>query len=315
MKYLVLLCILLGLLVINGNLFKHKNKFKNHSKTKTKLMTQADELFDLKKEAFCDQNNLGMFRFNLRSFGKITLDAFNRKVANDEASWCFDALDPLMSKIFNEDAEKAWKFYHGQSKEGLNPFFELGDVSPLPKERQDQMVGYVQLRGGMTSGGLIPTLRGKTIKEIFSNFDFNGDRFFNYQEFILFMIETTAKQVIPLTCTNCFVESRKQLKKLFDYMDCDKNLLIDSEDMWNGWKEMRTFNLFTTASTNDLELKCDTNNDAYLSPQEFIEGILHGYWERQVGPDGPSDAYKALKKVREQNYEARKKKEKAKGGL
>jgi len=315
MKYLLLLCIIIGVLEINGLKFKHKTHLKTKVRSRTATVQQADELFDIKKDAFCDLNRLGMFMFNLKSFGKITLDPFARKVANDQASWCFDALDPLMEKIFGKEAEAIWKFYHGQSKEGINPFFELGEKSPLPQERQDAMVGYIQLRNGLMSGGLLQTLRGKTIKEVFNDFDFNGDRFFNNQELLLFIIEQTAKQIIPIKCTYCFEESRKQLRKLFDYLDCDKDQLIEAEDMWNGWKEMRTFTLFTTASTNDLELKCDTNNDAKLSPPEFVEGVLHGYWERQVGPDGPSDAYKQLKKVREKNYDARKKKEKAKGNM
>jgi len=315
MKYLLLVCIIVGVLEINGTLFKTRSHSKNKIRGEAMMttVTQAEELFDIKKEAHCATNQLGMFQFKLKSFGKITLDAFNRKVADNQAAWCFDALDPLMSKLFGEDQEKVWKFFHGQSNEGINPMFSLGESSPLPEARQKAMVSYLQYKNGLASSGLLLTLKGKTPKEAFTDFDFNGDFFFNYQELILFMISQTAKSLIPLKCNNCFEESRKQLRKLFDYMDCDKNQKIDSEDMWLGWKEMKSFLLFTTASTNDLELKSDNNNDAMLSPQEFLDGVLHGYWERQTGPDGPSTEYLVLKKVREKNYEARKKKAEAEG--
>jgi len=215
-----------------------------------------------------------------------------------------------MSKVFDTEAQEVFKFYHGQQKGGTNPFFNNGVKSPLPQALQDEMIGFTQHRNGIVEGRMLDGNRlvGEFFfRETFENFDNNGDHFLNYQELILWMVETTAKSITPLKCNHCLMNSRKKLKILFDYMDCDKNGFIDSEDMWNGWSEMKTFELFTTASTNDLLLKSDINGDARLSPQEFIEGVLHGYWERQCGEKGPSNAYEELKKVREENYNMRKK--------
>jgi len=308
MKYLLFICIILGIGVLNGVLLRQKGKLGSKMGT----VKTVSELFDVEKDGYCAAKmNLGLFKFKVKTFGKMTLDPYARKVANDQAAWTFDALDPLMINIAMKDFKESWNFYKGQKRTGLNPFFEDGEVSPLSDEEQKHILGYQQISNGMTEGGILPVLKGRTIKEIITDYDMNGDHFLNYQEFNLMMLELTSKTMIPLKCQNCLENSRKELKTLFEYLDCDKDGIIDSEDLWNGWKEMKSFELFTTACTNDLLLKCDTNNDAQLTPQEFIEGILHGYWEREVSVDGPSYAFMQLKKVREANYEAKKKKAKS----
>lgn len=133
--------------------------------------------------------------------------------------------------------------------------------------------------------------------ELFDKFDYDKDGVLNVREYILMAIETT-KHLFGrnrLTCSNCFNKSIKKIKELFKYFDTCNTNRINSTDIWNGLQYIEldddephnifacSINNYRSPSVNDFILKSSTQTlGNELDTETFIEGILLGYWNRQV---------------------------------
>jgi hypothetical protein len=73
---------------------------------------------------------------------------------------------------------------------------------------------------------------------------------------------------------------KKELRKFFDYLDCNKDHFVSSEDIYKGLLNMKTAHPITTTMTNDFVLKTMEIVTATLDDKDFIHGMLVGMFER-----------------------------------
>jgi len=138
-------------------------------------------------------------------------------------------------------------------------------------------------------------------KKLIDKYDFNGNGRLDAKEFIFFAIWENYKQYKQCKqfCFKKIIDEK--IDPLFSFLDCDKDGYINSENIWEGLKYLKRseinkekynfykcelpkpFNRFyRTNAANDFVLKNFNVADGYLNREEFIKGILLGYWERQV---------------------------------
>jgi len=135
-------------------------------------------------------------------------------------------------------------------------------------------------------------------KKIVDKYDFDGDGALNPSEFIAFAITHNMKQVHQ--CKQfCFKDIIDNIiDPLFMYLDCDNDGFINSENMWDGLRNIQrvknNYNMYScqfpkennkfyrTNSVNDFILKFSTTARGFLNTEEFRKGLLMGIWERQV---------------------------------
>jgi len=138
-------------------------------------------------------------------------------------------------------------------------------------------------------------------KEIIDKYDFDGDGRLNPREFIFFSIFENEKLLADRGTerTNFYDKFIDEvLDPFFSYSDCDGDRLINAENIWASneklvcrekskydiyacdAKESDSDSDFRTSSVNDFMIK--NSKDGYINPTEFYEGILLGFWDRQV---------------------------------
>jgi len=136
-------------------------------------------------------------------------------------------------------------------------------------------------------------------KMLVDTYDLDGDGALNLSEFILFTIKFTMKR--KSECSDfCFKDIIENiLEPLFLYFDCNKDGLIKSESMWKSLKylvrkDQEKYDIYQcqlkyvynkdvhTKALNDFILKNGNKKIGILNKMEFTQGILMGYWERQV---------------------------------
>ena len=139
-------------------------------------------------------------------------------------------------------------------------------------------------------------------KFIVDTYDYNGDGRLDASEFILFVILHNMKKRNELnTCKNCFVEEiKKFLDPMYSYIDCDGDNTINAEDIWAGLKGLnrrdgdKLYNMYQcvidgtevrTVAINDFILKSQKTFPGKLTRDEWRNGILLGYWGRQIQGD------------------------------
>jgi len=135
-------------------------------------------------------------------------------------------------------------------------------------------------------------------KKIVDEYDFDGDGALNPMEFILFSITHNFKED-NLCLQNCYREIfDKIIDPLFMYLDCDDDGYINSENIWNGLKNinrkssnydmygclfpLKIHKYYRTNSVNDFVLKNSHFKDSFINKEEFRYGLLIGFWERQT---------------------------------
>jgi Ca2+-binding EF-hand superfamily protein len=137
------------------------------------------------------------------------------------------------------------------------------------------------------------------VKKIVDTYDFNGDGNLNPEEFTIFQIHYTIKMAHQCK-KHCFREIIDTiLEPLFMYLDCDSDGYINSENLWGGLKyifrkDSTKYNMYgckfplelnkdyRTNTVNDFILKATYAADGFLTKNEFIKGILAGFWERET---------------------------------
>jgi hypothetical protein len=153
-------------------------------------------------------------------------------------------------------------------------------------------------------------------KNFVDKFDFNGDGRLSPKEFIIASIINNKSMIGSTKCTNCYNEIvNLLLDPIFTFLDCNNKDKICAEDMWNGLRKLKRRNIdlndfqansdkpdgeltkgwdiyqcelkgngekYRTNAVNDFIIKAHKTIDGYVNKQEFILGILQGYWARQV---------------------------------
>lgn len=214
-------------------------------------------------------------------------------------------------------------FYFSGGTQGRDPWkntdkrFQKGDASSLKNLMGSEK--YSQWEKGFSAGkisniikafgwGTIPSIP-YYFKRLIDKYNFSGTGRLNAQEFLFLAIWENYKTYAQCRkfCFKSVIE--EIIDPLFQFLDCDNDGYINSENIWEGFKFLdrknqkgkfdyyqcvlpRAFNKFyRTHAPNDFILKNYNSADGYLSREEFRKGILLGYWERQVQANGvvPND--------------------------
>lgn len=127
-------------------------------------------------------------------------------------------------------------------------------------------------------------------------YDFDGNGRLSAREFIFLTIWENkgylSKNFIKFPFYKVI---RKYITPIFDYADCRNLGFISAEQLWKTIKTLKkedqNFSLFTcvmpngdqrTSSINDFILKNGKVVEGFISKDEFVAGILLGYWDRQI---------------------------------
>jgi len=134
-------------------------------------------------------------------------------------------------------------------------------------------------------------------KHVVDTFDFNGDGRLNVQEFILAVIVINKESMIAGSCKkNCFDEIIAKLVPIFKFLDCKNEGIINAEKIWIGMKNLKRPNAkydiygkcdaetgsYRTTTINDFVLKNMKKKGGALYIEEFVSGVLLGFWARQT---------------------------------
>jgi hypothetical protein len=142
---------------------------------------------------------------------------------------------------------------------------------------------------------------GDYAKYVVDFYDMDGDGRLNPREFILFTIHNNYKFLGNGLCKNCYMKIFKEkLDAIFEFIDCNQSGDASTEDLWEGLSFIKRenpeiFNMYKcningaklrTPSINALILKNSVGKMGYLDKQEFVKGILLGFWDRQTDKTG-----------------------------
>lgn len=143
-------------------------------------------------------------------------------------------------------------------------------------------------------------------KHIVDKYDWDGDGRLNAREFIYWTISDNITELIKdkskdrTPTYESFIDN--QLDPFFVYADCDGDGYLKSENLWFTGellkcKDPSKFQIYKcdaklddsesdyrTASTNDFILKNQEKADGFINKEEFYQGILLGFWDRQCSP-------------------------------
>ena len=124
-------------------------------------------------------------------------------------------------------------------------------------------------------------------------YDMNGDGRLNPRELLLGALEHNKHLFGSGICNHCFEGVTDKIDALFQYMDCDDDGMIGSEDLWRNLPNLNRstskYNIFAlgkneglrTDAINDFILKNNGISRGALNKVEFRNGILFGIWDRQ----------------------------------
>lgn len=166
------------------------------------------------------------------------------------------------------------------------------------------------------------------IKKIFDTYDFDGDGSLNRQEFGILQIISVVRAG-RMCRKNCLDKSIQTVTEpLFMYLDCDSDGFINADNMWEGLKNILRgdmkdkYNMYQcqlpvelnkwyrTNSCGEFILKATQAADGFVNKNEFTQGILTGFWQRQVAKDayyvnGTQDMVNAMNSLRwtNQNFD------------
>lgn len=92
-------------------------------------------------------------------------------------------------------------------------------------------------------------------------------------------------------CTNCFTDTKKVIKEFFDYLDCNKDGNISSENLYWGMSNMKglPYPETTTTMVNDFVLNTMDHESGALDMIDFNFGLMVGMYERVISKNGLSE--------------------------
>jgi hypothetical protein len=125
-------------------------------------------------------------------------------------------------------------------------------------------------------------------------YDINNDGRINPRELILGSIISNKYLIGTNKCNHCYENVYELIDFFYEYMDCNKKGYINAEDLWNNLSKLKrntdNYDIFKdsrgsvyrTSAINDFILKNMKEKKGFLNKNEFRQGILLGFWDRQT---------------------------------
>jgi len=235
-------------------------------------------------------------------------------------SYLFDYLDSALRDDIVSDFKEIYMNISSWNNKPFSNYTDSLDLSTKKKnprarllyakylKEYDQKVnsGYfkyaintIQLHIAMPKlGWWIPDKKGDYAREFILKYDIDGDGRLNARELILGAIRENKFVFNNKHCTLCFKKSIAKIDAIFSYLNCAHTGYIDAEQMWGAFpllnRPTSQYNIFNiknnysirTNSVNDLVLKNYRTKDGFLNKDEFRQGILLGFWDRQTTQSG-----------------------------
>lgn len=174
----------------------------------------------------------------------------------------------------------------------LNPKFNINSYNVG--------INIEQITNIMSQWGWVnstPTYGENPIKELFDRYDWNGNGRLDPREFIFFSIIENKGIFEKTSQKNHYKDVIETiLEPIFSFADCNDEGKVTSEQLWKTFEKLKCksrFDIFSctlkgsdqsyrTSSVNDLIIKNSKEFEGYLNKNEFIKGILLGFWDRQT---------------------------------
>lgn len=130
--------------------------------------------------------------------------------------------------------------------------------------------------------------------DFIQSYDINGDGRLNAREMILGAILHNKHSYGSGTCTNCLKELVGKFDAMFVFLDCSNAGYLSAEDLWNSLPKLNrpesNYNIFAisnsdnirTSAINDFCIKNGVAKAGGVTKEEFRQGLLLGYWDRQT---------------------------------
>lgn len=174
----------------------------------------------------------------------------------------------------------------------LNPNYESGIY--------EHSINSVQVNYAMTTWNWYHEKNKNSAKQFILDYDINGDGRLTPRELFLGLIVNHKSK--NLLCYNCLLLVKKKISAMFEYFDCAGNGYINSEILWqllpNLTRNETRWNIFSINNKNNIRSDCVNDfiikngltKPGYVSKDEFVNGILLAYWDRQTNDKGVVDS-------------------------
>ncbi len=117
---------------------------------------------------------------------------------------------------------------------------------------------------------------------LFNSYDLDNTECLGYRDFGLMLItEVTNNNKDDAICEYCMVDSKREMRALFGYLDADGNGLVTAEGLYNAiTNQFETEFKITPGMANHFILINDRKGKAAVNRKEFVDGCLLGMVER-----------------------------------
>lgn len=159
----------------------------------------------------------------------------------------------------------------------------------------DGSANAVQIRNAMIKWKWNVDISNRNFpKKFVSRFDMNFDGRLNPREMVLGLIIHNRGIMGTQLCSNCFNNSTKTMDSIFLYLDCNDDGWLSAEEMWQNLqninRDSEKYNIFSfgvsesirTAAINDFVIKNGKTKEGFITKEEFRQGLLLGFWDRQT---------------------------------
>jgi len=242
--------------------------------------------------------------------------AWVKKWGYDETAYLIDFFDPIFQKDTTTSFKKLYDdlmlISNADTADYKDPFdmkklisadnqHNSGkiDLKQLNKNYDPSLynlsVNSVQLHDGMQKWNWFIDAGAQDFAINFiMKYDMNGDGRLNPRELILGALDHNKNALGSGNCQNCFQEIAQKLDAIFIYLDCENKGFLSAEELWSALPKINRpdskYNIFginnsdniRTSAINDFVIKNGLGKEGSVSKEEFRNGVLLAYWDRQT---------------------------------
>jgi len=252
-----------------------------------------------------------------------------------QVAFFFDFLDPVLRPLIFKDMTEIFKTFkdypltdanytdpfafNSEPPKSLDEVSKKRWVDDMVKRKAkvdtkvyENSINAVQAHIGLKENKWVEDGDSDTAKAFVKSYDLNQDGRLSPRELILGSILHNKNILGDDVCKICYNSLTDKIDGIFDYVDCDSDGLVSSEDLWKNIgflrRETKKWNFLAlgkngadirTAVTNDFILKNQNSIKGLVNKSEFRLGVLLGFWDRQTDDEAIfEDERKNLKALR-----------------